>query len=136
MGIAAKYMGGPLPLGLEVAVSVGLFVHKGLVTGNDHFGNPLVTSSSFRRGMAVEEPMGAFSSGKDVTLLGFRGTLPPVQCAARARSMIGRRWTLDLNCEHFVAVACGEEPTSPQLQFWLKSLTVVGGLVLLANLNA
>lgn len=121
------YRGGPLPLGTEVAVDVGLFRHVGLVTGRAIDGTPLMTSSSRRRGHAAEETCAEFAQGRSVHVLGFRGPLPPEVCAARARAMIGRRWFVDDNCEHFVALACGDpDPSSPQLRFWMGALVLAG----------
>ena len=126
------YRGGPLPEGTEVAVDVGPFRHKGLVTGRTWDGTPLITSSSQRRGCAAEEVLVEFAQGRPVLNLGFRGPLSPAECAARARAMIGVRWFVDYNCEHFVAEACGDEnPSSPQLRFWMGTLVLAGiaGLV-------
>lgn len=108
-------------LGEEIVVFVPLptAFHPGIVTGFLIDGTPLVTSNSLRRGGVVEETIQDFALGGMVWSNGFRGHLPRAAVVANARAMIGRKWTPGFNCEHFVRVAAGEEPFSPQLMFWI-----------------
>lgn len=117
--------------GMVISVPVGLFVHRGIVAGWTIDGTLLVISSSLRRGCATEETLEDFSQGNLVTIEGFRGSLTPEVVVSRARSMIGRAWSILDNCEHFVARACGEKPSSQQLQKWAWG-TLIGVAIMAA----
>jgi len=105
------------PPGNVVSVQTHVFWrHKGIVSDRWHNGKPLVISASARAGVASEEPWDTFSAGDPVQDDGYPSTLPRWEVLRRARMMIGRQYILlKFNCDHFVALAHGQEPKSPQL---------------------
>ncbi len=105
------------PPGNVVSVETHLlWRHKGVVSDRLHNGKPMVISASARAGVACEEPWELFSGGSEVQDEGYPGTLPKWQVLQRARMMIGRGYLLlKFNCDHFIAIAHGQEPRSPQL---------------------
>jgi hypothetical protein len=94
-----------------------LWRHKGIVSDRWHNGKPMVISASARAGAVCEESWDVFSDGKQVFDGGYPSQLPQWDVLHRARMLIGRRYQLiEFNCDHFVALAHGdEEPRSPQL---------------------
>ncbi len=102
--------------GTVVAVSVGPVDHVGILTDRQIDGLPTVISNSLRAAGVAEESLLTFGSGKQVRVIGFPGNLSPREVLQRARSRIGKPWSLlKWNCEHFVHWAHGLKPTSPQL---------------------
>ena len=101
--------------GTVIAVWVGFIRHVGIVTDRTYGAHPSVISNSHRAGGVIEEPLPVFSSGQDVDVVGYPGSLPPQQVLQKARSRIGETWDLFWNCEHFVKWAHGLRPRSPQL---------------------
>src|SRR5690348_11485574 len=90
--------------------------HRGIVSDRWHGGKPMVISASARSGVACEELWDAFSSGKPVRDEGYPDLLPPWEVLRRARALMGREYRLlEFNCDHFVALAHGQEARSPQL---------------------
>lgn len=108
-----------LPIGTVVRVSHGWYDHVGLIGDNIFRGERTVVSFSAKAGGFLEEPFSAFASGRQVTIDGYPGGLPPQNVMQRAR--LKRRqsysWT-QFNCEHFVRYAHGVPSESPQLARW------------------
>lgn len=58
-----------------------------------------------------------FAAGKPVVVDGYLGVLHPSDVLDRARQLGSRAYSwVGFNCEHFVRVAHGLNPSSPQLQ--------------------
>lgn len=114
-----------------VAVSAGPFgaiTHVGIRTGLG-----TVISNSKKLGYVAEETLEDFSGGEAVRSLGYPGDLSPVEVVSQARSLLGKRWSLTDNCEHFVTWAHGLKPGSKQLQTILLFLIVGSAVVWLAR---
>lgn len=106
------------PLGTVLSADFVFFKHRGVVTGHDYDGRPLVTSSSRRRGQVVEESLDEFSRGRQVSAEPALDA-HPAAVARNAHSGLGMRYDfLSFNCDHFVEWAKGREPVSRQLAFW------------------
>jgi hypothetical protein len=96
----------------------------------------MVISCSRRRGGVAEESIVEFSQGSPITPVDYPGTLPPFQVLWQARNLLGTRWDLfRFNCEHFVRLAHGLEPQSPQLQSGV-ALAALLGFVSLVSLGS
>jgi hypothetical protein len=116
------------PLGTAVFADFLLFRHRGIITGYDSYGRPLVTSNSRRRGHVVQESIDEFRQGREVAAEVDQGRYLPI-VAQRAASGIGRKYDFfSFNCDHFVEWAKGNEPVSDQIIFWG---TAIGAAVLL-----
>ncbi len=107
--------------GIIVAVRVGIVEHVGLVTERG-----TVIASSFHDGRVVELSFEKFIGGRPWSVKRYPGSRRPEEVIARARSQIGKPWTLfDNNCEHFVCRALGISVRSPQLQFVIASAALI-----------
>lgn len=105
-----------LPAGTVVGVRFGLIEHVGIVTDRTIDGMPAVISNSRARGGVCEEPLSGFAAGRPVRLHRAMSDMPGHEVAYRARRMVGRRYdVLRFNCEHFVRIAHGLKPRSPQV---------------------
>ncbi len=114
--------------GTVISVKVGLVWHVGIVTERRIDGYPTVISNSQKVGHVAEETLPEFAGAGLVRVLGYLGNLEPSIVLRRARSQLGRGWSLVYsNCEHFVRWAHGLRPVSPQLRAGLA----IGSFVLL-----
>jgi hypothetical protein len=109
--------------GTVIAVSAGPITHVGVATDQD-----TVITNSKGHGFVCEQSIDEFSDGRPVKMVGYPGSLQPVEVLRRARSLIGTRYNLlNFNCEHFAWWAHGLRPTSPQI--WIAG--IIGLTVLL-----
>ena len=77
----------------------------------------MVLHRSKRCACAVEEPWSAFANGPVFLDRPPSGDLAPAAVLERARALVGTRWrALTQNCEHFVAIARGEDRRSVQVR--------------------
>lgn len=105
-----------LPPGTVIGVRSGLIEHVGIVTDQTIEGMPAVISNSYAHRGVREEPLSSFARGRPFRIHKKMSDLPEHEVTARARRMIGRRYdAVRFNCEHFVRVAHGRKPSSPQL---------------------
>jgi hypothetical protein len=104
-----------------VVVSFGLYNHEGIVSDSWDWtrNEPCVFSATSRRGMVAEEPLSLFRQGRSFTVRPYPSATPRSIVVQRARTMLGRRWSLLFaNCEHFVRDAHGLPRISPQVRTW------------------
>ena len=114
-----------LPPGTVLGVRFGLIEHVGIVTDRTIDGMPAVISNSRAHGGVREEALSSFAEGRPFRVYKTMGKLPKREISRRARRMIGRRYdVLRFNCEHFVRIAHGRKPRSPQLH---TALAVAAG---------
>ncbi len=105
-----------LPPGTVIGVRFGLIEHVGIVTDGTIGGMPAVISNSRAHGGVREEPLSRFADGRPFRVHKKMSDLPKHEVTERARRMIGRRYdVVRFNCEHFVRLAHGQKPRSPQL---------------------
>lgn len=105
-----------LPPGTVIGVRYGLIEHVGIVTDWAIDGMPAVISNSYAHRGVREEPLSSFAGGRPFRIHKAMTDMPGHAVAARARRMIGRRYhAVRFNCEHFVRIAHGLKPRSPQL---------------------
>ncbi len=105
-----------LPAGTVIGVRSGAIEHVGIVTDLRIDGVPAVISNSFAHRGVREEPLSSFAGGRPFRVHKAMSAMPGAEVAARARRMIGRRYdAIRFNCEHFVRIAHGLKPRSPQL---------------------
>ena len=105
-----------LPAGTVIGVPFGVIEHVGIVTDRRIDGVPAVISNSYAHRGVREEPLSSFAHGRSFRVHKAMSDLPGDEVAHRARRMIGRRYDpLRFNCEHFVRIAHGLKPKSPQL---------------------
>jgi len=110
-----------------VSVMIGLIEHFGIVSDRQIDGMLSIISNSRRTGQVAEEAANAFAAGKTIKVYGYPSTLMPATVIARARSQLGKPYSLATwNCEHFIRWAHGSKVVSPQLQ-----VAVIASLVLL-----
>lgn len=114
--------------GARVTVYVGGVRHEGIVSDAFSLGEPYVISNSRRTGLVAEEPLSAFSQGRDLQVLEPLADVPVWWLLLRARSRVGEPWRLlTWNCEHFVRWCYGVRVESPQLQL-AGALLLVGAV--------
>jgi len=102
--------------------------HVGLVSDRWAHGAPMVIHRSKARQLAVEEPWEAFANGPVYLERHPPAGLRPSLVLARARAMIGSEWRmLTQNCEHFVALARGEQVRSGQVRSHAAAAVVALG---------
>lgn len=105
-----------LPPGTVIGVRSGPIEHVGIVTDARVDGMPAVISNSRSHRGVREESLKRFARGRPIRIHKPMSALPGEEVAIRARRMIGRRYdALRFNCEHFVRIAHGLKPRSPQL---------------------
>ena len=105
-----------LPAGTVIGVRWGAIEHVGIVTDQRIDGMPAVISNSYAHRGVREEPLSRFARGRPFRIHKAMSDLPGDEVAHRARRMIGRRYdAIRFNCEHFVRIAHGLKPRSPQL---------------------
>ena len=117
-----------------LAVDFGLYAHVGVLSDrlDERTDEPLVFSSTWRRGAIHEEPISEFAQGRPVVRVGYPGALPRATVVSRARALVGRPWNLLWdNCEHFVREAHGLRRISPQVRTAAVVATVL--FVVIAN---
>src|SRR6185436_14895061 len=103
-----------LRLGDRISADRGLYRHVGIVSGCLPDGTVLVLSGSKQKRVVVEETIHEFADGQQVRNDGFDSHLPRDVVVWQFRRMLGQPWTLlGSNCEHYVAVAEGKQPSSP-----------------------
>lgn len=106
-----------------------LYSHVGIATDHMKNGEQLVISCSGKSGKVVLEPLSEFSAGRGVKRIPAPSALAPDQALRRAYSMLGKPYSIrSFNCEHFLNVAYGLAPKSPQ--FAIGVLTLLGFLLL------
>jgi hypothetical protein len=104
--------------GTILSTSRGFYRHFGIATDNYVNGQPMVISNSGAHGRVVEESLEQFQGQGDIKNEGYWGKLPYQEVLARARKKLGSSYSLlDWNCEHFVRLAHGLKPESPQVAF-------------------
>ena len=113
-------------LGDRVSAGRGLYRHVGIVSGFLPDGTVLVVSASKQKEIVVEETIDDFAGGRRVRNDGFDSDLPREHVVARFRRMVGQRWALFRNCEHYASAAEGKKPRSPQLLGWGIGLGLAG----------
>ncbi len=108
-----------LPAGTVIRVNCGFYDHVALLSDRWLGGERAVLSFSAQSCGLVEQCISTFAAGRDVTVDGYLGGLPPGTVMQRARLKQGQSysWT-KFNCEHFVRYAHGVPVESPQLQQW------------------
>ena len=105
-----------LPSGAVIGVRSGLIEHVGIVTDWRIDGMPAVISNSRTHGGVREETLASFAGKRALRIHKPLSDMPGDKVADRARRMVGRRYdALRFNCEHFVRIAHGLKPRSPQL---------------------
>lgn len=105
-----------LPAGTVIGVRAGVIEHVGIVTDQRIDGMPAVISNSYSHRGVREETLADFARGRSYRVHKQMSKMPGEEVAHRARRMIGRRYdALSFNCEHFVRIAHGLKPRSPQL---------------------
>ena len=105
-----------LPPGTVIGVRYGAIEHVGIVTDWRIDGMPAVISNSYAHRGVREESLGDFARGRAFRVHKRLSDMPGEEVADRARRMVGRRYdVLRFNCEHFVRVAHGLKPKSPQV---------------------
>ena len=114
-----------LPPGTIIGVRFGLIEHVGIVTDRSIDGVPAVISNSHAHRGAREEPLSSFIQGRSFRVHKALSDRPGEEVADRARRMVGRRYdVLRFNCEHFVRIAHGLKPRSPQVY---RAMAVAAG---------
>jgi len=105
-----------LPAGTVIGVRSGAIEHVGIITDQRIDDMPAVISNSYAHRGVREEPLSSFARGRPFRIHKKMSTMAGEEVAHRARRMIGRRYdALRFNCEHFVRIAHGLKPRSPQL---------------------
>ena len=105
-----------LPPGTVIGVRSGAIEHVGIVTDWRIDGMPAVISNSYAHRGVREESLGDFAGGRAFRIHKRLSDMPGEEVADRARRMAGRRYdVLRFNCEHFVRIAHGLKPKSPQV---------------------
>lgn len=113
--------------GTVLAVWIGPFRHIGIATDRFVGGEQCVISNSRRRGLATEEPLSVFAADRKIYRVEWPFSISVEEVLQRARSMLGRRWSIFDNCEHFVRRAFAQNPGSGQLlAFGFIAIVVVG----------
>jgi hypothetical protein len=114
--------------GLEDGVVVkrqklGVIEHVGIIVHD--YGLPTVIHSTPDRGV-IQESLTSFANGEPVDIVtSYYSPLPKWQIVNRARSSIGKKWTLFDNCQHFVTETLGLNKESRQLQIGLGVLAIL-----------
>lgn len=122
-----------LQIGSVLEIAFPFYRHRGIVTGADSLGRPLVTANSAKRGGVCEEPLADFLEGSTYRLIEVPSFEQVPMILVRAKQKLGTRYSLvDWNCDHFVEWAMGREVKSDQLRGWVA----VASLVLVAGLAA
>lgn len=112
--------------GATLRVWLGGYWHYGILVHGGH-----VIHNSKQHGHVVEEPLGLFSSGREVEFCREISSHDPFMACLRARRLLGLAYSLfTQNCEHFVRVAHDLEPESPQIQ---KAVLAASGFALVAT---
>ncbi|HXX66054.1 MAG TPA: hypothetical protein VEK07_02675 [Polyangiaceae bacterium] len=121
--MSLRFLPGNYGPGVVVAVPMmtqaGIVLHKGILAdGTGWDGYPTVVHNSKLYGTALETTMTEYARGArgPVRSEGYPGRLPRWRVLQNARSMLGLPWRLEQNCEHFVSLAHGLVPNSPQLK--------------------
>lgn len=118
-----------LAAGTVLRVNCGIYDHVALLGDRFVRGERAILSFCAKGNGLVEETWSVFASGRDVTVDGYLGQLPPDVVMRRARSKSEQPYSwIGFNCEHFVRYAHGVVVESPQLQRW----AAVGGMAFLA----
>ena len=66
--------------------------------------------------------------------MGYPSNLAPIEVIRRARLLTGHPYSLlGFNCEHFVRIAHGLRPESPQVRGWALLALITAGLALLTR---
>jgi len=98
------------------SVRKGLFDHVGIETSVG-----TIISASPNTGGVAEISKTEFAGSQSPKHNGYPGNLPAWQVEARARTLIGKPYSVRTNnCEHLVTEVHGLKRTSPQLQFWVS----------------
>lgn len=94
---------------------------------------PWLTVVHNAKGLGVKETsLCEFADGQPYEILDWPDYSIGIARVQRARALLGRPYDLlNFNCEHFVALACGRSPTSPQLRSTIGGL-LLGGILALA----
>lgn len=118
-----------LKTGTVLRVSRGLYSHVALL--GPWIGSGKRSVLTYGPGPLEEIPFENFAAGKAVFVEGYFGSLTPSEVLDRARRASDRAYSwIGFNCEHFVRVAHGLKPSSPQLQ---TAVMAAGTLYLLTR---
>lgn len=121
------------PRALEPGDVVAVFVrgvwHPGIVESRDDDGMPRMIHCSARVGCVAIEPWSGFVPGERLRVRRQPrpATIDREVVLSRARARLGRPWTLDYSCEHFVRDAHELSPRSVQVG---AALATVAGILL------
>lgn len=110
--------------GITLRVWLGAYWHYGVLIESGR-----VIHNSKLHGCVIEEPLHLFSEGKPAEVCrAITSHNLPLACL-RARQLLGLTYSLfTQNCEHFVRLAHGLIPASPQIQ---KAALVTTGIALM-----
>lgn len=101
---------------------LGVIDHVGIIVYE--YGHPTVIHKTPGKGV-IQETLEEFASGAAVEpAREYHSTLPAWTVANKARSAVGRKWSLFDNCQHFVTEVLGLKKESRQLQLGLCLLAV------------
>ncbi|MDF2446484.1 MAG: hypothetical protein K0S46_1720 [Moraxellaceae bacterium] len=112
--------------GTTLRVWLGGYWHYGILV---HGGR--VIHNSKQHGHVVEEPINLFSEGRPIETCSEISSHNLLLACLRARQLLGVEYSLfTRNCEHFVRVAHGLIPESPQVQ---KAVLATSGFAIAAT---
>lgn len=110
------------------------YVHLGLLSDSLWGPDRTVFEFSAEAGGFRERSLTNFADGGQVVVIGYPSNLAPTEVMHRARSLTGHPYSLlGFNCEHFVRLAHGLQPESPQVRGWALLGLAMAGLGLLAR---
>ncbi len=110
------------------------YVHVGLLGDSVHGCDRTVLEFSASAGGFCERSLAGFADGRQMYVIGYPGNLAPAEVMNRARMLSERPYSLfQFNCEHFVRIAHGLAPESPQVQAWVLIGLIAASVGLLAR---